>query len=133
LAKRNLNVTSQGAVVRNTTNVGDAVKSILPADPTAVIMVSTYKSCAEFVRQSKKAGYTGLFYHISLVGSAALAEELGKDASGLVISQVVPFPWSGTIPIVREYQAEMKENSGGQLSFSSLEGFIAGKVIVEAL
>ena len=37
------------------------------------------------------------------------------------------------MPIVREYQAEMKENSASQPTFSGLEGFIAGKVIIEGL
>ncbi len=133
LAKRNLKVVSKGAVVRNTTNVAEAVKAILPGKPTAIIMSSAYKSSAEFVRQARKAGYAGMFFNVSFVGSSALAEELGNEGVGVAISQVVPFPWGANLPVVREYQTQMKENSAADLSFSGLEGYIAAKIFVEAL
>ena len=70
--------------------------------------------------------------------SVALAEELVKGtgpemARGVVISQAVPFPFSATLPVVREYQKVMKQHAPDkELSFSSLEGFIGAKLAVEA-
>ena len=47
-------------------------------------------------------GFGGQFFNVSFVGSSALAEELGEAGSGVVISQVVPFPFQGSSVIVRE-------------------------------
>jgi ABC-type branched-subunit amino acid transport system substrate-binding protein len=82
----------------------------------------------------KQAGSPTRFYNVSFVGSRALAAELGAEGFGVGISQVVPFPWSGTIPVVREYQKLLKESGSERgVSFTSLEGFIAAKVMVEGL
>jgi ABC-type branched-subunit amino acid transport system substrate-binding protein len=134
MRRRNLKISAAGTVERNTTDVAAAVKAIGAAKPDAVIMVSAYRSCAEFVRQAKKAGLTTDFFNVSFVGAKALASDLGADGYGVMIAQVVPFPWAPNIPVVKEYQRAMaKSNPQGTLSFTSLEGFLAAKVFVEGL
>src|SRR5204862_7886175 len=60
--------------------------------------------------------------------------ELGPDAAGLVMAQVVPLPTKRSIPIVAEYQAALAATgSKAGLSFNALEGFITAKVFTEAL
>jgi ABC-type branched-subunit amino acid transport system substrate-binding protein len=72
------------------------------------------------------------FWNVSFVGSKALVKELGdENARGAEISQVVPFPWSTAIPIVTEYQKKIGDEKN--YSFTSLEGYIAAKVLVEGL
>ena len=112
--------------------VDKAVKEIVPKLPDAVVMVSAYKSIAAFVRAAKKAGYAGQFYNVSFVGSKALADELGKDGTGVAISQVVPFPWSQKTPLVKEFTV-LAAKSKADVNFSSLEGFIVAKVFTEGL
>jgi branched-chain amino acid transport system substrate-binding protein len=131
--KRNLKIAALGKVERNTINVGDAVKTINAAQPDGVVMISAYTSIAEFVRQMKKLGSTTQFHNVSFVGSIALANALGEEGHGVAISQVVPFPWSPSVPIVKEYQAVLTKAGHTDFNFSSLEGFIVGKVTVEAL
>ena len=133
LAKRNMKLSASGTVERNTVNVTKAVDTIKKAAPQAVIMISAYKSCAEFIRQMKKAGQNPTFWNVSFVGSAALAKELGTEGRGVEISQVVPFPWDVSIPVVREYKRLLEEAKAGEPGFGSLEGFIAAKVMVEGL
>jgi branched-chain amino acid transport system substrate-binding protein len=50
-----------------------------------------------------------------------------------MISQVVPFPWSPLTPIVKEYLDAVKRAGNVDINFSSLEGYIAAKVLVEGL
>src|SRR5688572_33104695 len=69
LAKRGMKIHSTGTVERNTVKVEDAVKSIHGSQPDAVIMVSAYTSCAEFIRQMRKADSGASFYNVSFVGS----------------------------------------------------------------
>jgi ABC-type branched-subunit amino acid transport system substrate-binding protein len=133
LARRNMQIAALGTVERNTTNVAEAVKTINAAQPEATVMISAYTSVAEFVRQMKAAGSISQFFNVSFVGSKALAEALGKDGRGVMISQVVPFPWSPLTPIVKEYLDLVKRSGNVDVNFSSLEGFIAAKVLVEGL
>ena len=132
LAKRNLKVHSLGTVERNTTNVAEAVKAINASQPDAVVMISAYTSTAEFVRQMKKQGSFASFYTVSFVGSKALADALGNDGHGVTISQVVPFPWSPLTPVVKEY-LDLAKRANVEVNFSSLEGFLAAKVMTEGL
>jgi branched-chain amino acid transport system substrate-binding protein len=133
MTKRNLKIAALGTVERNTIAVEAAVKSINAVKPDAVVMVSAYTSCAEFIRQMKKAGSATQFYNVSFVGSKALADALGKEGVGVAISQVVPFPWGTAIPVVKEYQQLAKKAGFTDYNFSALEGFLVAKVFVEGL
>ncbi len=132
LTRRNMQPMALGTVERNTTNVAEAVKTINAAEPEATVMISAYTSIAEFVKQMKKAGSISQFFNVSFVGSKALAEALGSEGRGVMISQVVPFPWSPMVPIVKEY-LEFAKKGNVDVNYSSLEGFIAAKVLVEGL
>ncbi|MEP6702004.1 MAG: ABC transporter substrate-binding protein [Betaproteobacteria bacterium] len=132
--KRNLAITVTGTVERNTIDVAAAVKAIAKTEPQAVVMISAYKSCAAFIREMKKAGSVPQFINVSFVGSRALANELGDTGRGVGITQVVPFPWNVGVPVVREYQRDLTTFTGkSEYSFTSLEGYIAAKVLVEGL
>jgi ABC-type branched-subunit amino acid transport system substrate-binding protein len=99
-----------------------------------VIQISAYKSCAAFIRAARKAGYGGTFYNVSFVGTQALADELGREALGVVVSQVMPFPFGTTLPIVREFLAAVARAGGdAHANYSSMEGYLAARVLVEGL
>jgi branched-chain amino acid transport system substrate-binding protein len=131
--KRNLKISALGTVERNTVKVEDAVKAIAAVKPDAVVMISAYTSCAEFIRQMKKAGSAATFYNVSFVGSKALADALGKDGTGVAISQVVPYPWGTAVPVVKEYQLLSEKAGFKDYNFSAIEGFLVAKVFVEGL
>jgi branched-chain amino acid transport system substrate-binding protein len=133
LTKRGMKIHSTGTVERNTIKVEEAVKAIHASQPDAVVMVSAYTSCAEFIRQMRKAGSGATFYNVSFVGSKALADALGKDGTGVAISQVVPFPWGTAVPVVKEYQQLATKAGYTDFNFSAIEGFLVAKVFVEGL
>ena len=123
-----------GTVERNTVNVAQAVKDIASKTPDAVVQISAYKACAAFIREARKAGYGGTFFNVSFVGTQALADELGKEGRGIVVSQVMPFPFSTTTSISREYLDAVKRAGGdAQPNYSSMEGYLAAKVLAEGL
>jgi ABC-type branched-subunit amino acid transport system substrate-binding protein len=131
--RRSMKIVALGKVERNTVNVQDAVKTIDGAHPDGVIMISAYTSIAEFVREMKAAGSTTQFHNVSFVGSTALAAALKDEGYGVAISQVVPFPWSPSVPIVKEYEEVLAKAGHTDFNFSSLEGFLVGKVVVEGM
>jgi branched-chain amino acid transport system substrate-binding protein len=132
LAARNMKLVVTGTVERNTTDVAKAIDAMLAAQPEAIVMISAYGSCAEFIKQAKAKGVMARFANVSFVGTRPLAKALGNHASGVMISQVVPSPWSEKYAWVMDYQKAMKAKNE-QLSYTSLEGFLAAKVVVEAL
>lgn len=132
LAKRGFELPEKlahGRYARNTLDVEDGLAKVMDPRyrPKAVIMVGTYKPCARFIRLAKKHGLRALFANVSFVGSAGLSKELGADADGVVITQVVPH-WSGNLPVLEEYRA-----SGLPPDFVSLEGFVVGRAYAEVL
>ncbi|RVT53493.1 ABC transporter substrate-binding protein [Rubrivivax albus] len=133
LKARNLEPVAVGGVDRNTVNVADAVKAIVPKMPQAVVQISAYKSCAAFIRAARKAGYGGTFYNVSFVGTQALADELGPDGAGVVVSQVMPYPFNTTTAIAREYRAAVEKVPDAKIDYGSMEGYVAAKVFVEGL
>jgi ABC-type branched-subunit amino acid transport system substrate-binding protein len=134
LAAQNLKPVAQATVERNSVNVAQAVKTLVAAKPDAVVQISAYKSCAAFIRAARAAGYGGTFYNVSFVGTQALADELGKDGAGVVVTQVMPSPYTTTKPIVREFlEAVKKGGADYQANFSSMEGYRAARVFMEGL
>ena len=124
-----------GTVERNTVEVASAVASIVAGKPDAVVQIGAYKGCAAFIRAVRKAGFGGTLYNVSFVGTAALAKELGADARGVVVSQVMPFPFLPLTPLAAEYLAAGKAALGAsfEANYSSIEGYVAAKVLSEGL
>ena len=131
----NLEPAGLGTVERNTVDVDAAVKAILAAKPEAIVQISAYKACAAFIRAARKAGFGGTFYNVSFVGTKALADELVADARGVVISQVMPYPYTPASLLASDYLATGKAAAGDKFepNYSSMEGFVAARTLVEAL
>ena len=134
LATLNLKPVAVATVERNSVDVAKAVEALVAAAPEAIIQISAYKSCAAFIRAARKAGYGGGFYNVSFVGTQALADELGKEGAGVVVSQVMPSPYSQAKPIAREFTEAIKRSGGKvQANYSSMEGYLTAKVLAEGM
>lgn len=132
--KRGLKLVAEATYPRNTTAVKSAVVDLRKADPDAIVMVGAYKPIAEFVKLSRKLKMDPTFITISFVGSEALAAELGADGAGVIISQVVPFPFDSGIPVVASYQKALAAvDASAKPGFGSLEGYMVGRLTVEGL
>ena len=133
MTKRGLKIAATATVERNSVDVSAQAKALAKDDPAAIVQISAYSSCAALIKAMKKGGYTGQFINVSFVGSQALAAALGDEGRGVVISQVMPFPFSKVLPIEREYATAMAKAGPTAVNFGTMEGFIAAKVFVEAL
>ena len=130
----NLKTVAQATVERNSVEVAQAVKTLVAAGPDAVVQIGAYKACAAFIREARKAGYGGMFYNVSFVGTQALSDELGKEGAGVVVSQVMPSPYNPARAIAREFADAVKAAGNGvQANFSSMEGYLAAKLFAEGL
>lgn len=134
LKKRNLSVVGSGSFDKTTSDVSEAVKRIGAVDPQAVVMLSTYKSTAAFVKKMRQSGKQPQFFAISVVGYKSLQSELGQGAAGVAISQVMPYPWNNSLPLVHEFEAlpkDMLPKAG--ITYTTIEGYISAKVLTEGL
>ena len=136
LDRRNMSLVAEGTYVRNTTAVKRAVLKLRDARPRpqAVIIIGAYSPAAEFIRWARKTGLNAVFVNLSFVGSNPLLRELGPSGEGVVVTQVVPFPRDTSVPVIARYQAAIREiDTSAQPGFISLEGYLAGRLVVEVL
>lgn len=132
MSKQNMKPSAVATVKRNSVEVQPAVDVIAKVNPQAVIMVTLYKPTAEFVKAMKKAGQHPQLIALSPVGADLLVKELGDDARGIGISQVMPYPWSQKLRVVREYQQLIGEGENNY-SYYGIEGYMMARVLVEGL
>ena len=117
-------------------NMKQAVAAVAKETPDSVLMLISGKYALEFIKQIKNSqAQDAQLYAMSIVPPGDVVKVAGEqNARGLVIAQSVPFPFTATLPLVTEYQKLMKQYAPQEpLSFSTLEGFVAGKITVEAL
>jgi ABC-type branched-subunit amino acid transport system substrate-binding protein len=134
LKSRNLAPVSVAAVTRTQTDFTKELAAVGKSNPDVVILTTLYKTSSDFIKGMKKAGIGTQFVSTSFAGSTALANSLGADGLGVAMSQVVPSYLKRSIPVVKEYHAAMEAAIGKkEFSYTSLESYIAAKVLVEGL
>jgi ABC-type branched-subunit amino acid transport system substrate-binding protein len=135
LKKRNLTLVSPGAFKdRSKPDIDGALKDVMKGNPEVVILTTLYKATSDFIKAAQKAGFAAQMVSNSFPGASPLGHELGRQGAGVSIAQVVPPPNKRSLPVVKEYQEAIQKQLGKkEYSFTSLESFIAAKVVVEAL
>ncbi len=134
LSQRDLSLVASGSFRRNTTAVKTAMLDIMKGWPEVVVTVAPYQPVAAFVRLAHRVRLNARFVAISFVGSDSLASELGAEGAGIIVSQVVPSPWDKSLKVVADYQAALAlQDATKKPSFVSLEGYLVGRLAVEAL
>ncbi len=130
LKKRGMQLVSQGTYERNTVAVMGGLRDVHKGDPEAIVLVGAYSACAEYIKLSKtKKGGNRIYCSISFVGTESLKKALGRYGDDVIVSQVVPSPKDTNTPLIKEYvEAMEKYQHDLPVSFTSLEGYIAGKL-----
>ena len=128
-------ITHKGGYEAGTARVTPAVDLFLKNPPQAIIMVSSGAAAAGFIEQYRAGGGAAqLFAH-----SGADIEQLSKRLSeeqmqGVAIAQVTPSPYKISSRLAKEFSDLTKnEKLEVPVSYAMIEGYIAAKVIVEAV
>lgn len=134
LERRKIFPTGTGVFSRNTVAVKTALLDLRAVDPEAVIIVGPYEPTATFIKWAQRLGMDSVFMTLSFVGSNALARELGAEGTGVLVTQVVPFPTGDTMPVSALYRAALKAYDPSIApGFISFEGYLAGRLVIHAL
>ncbi|WP_240194480.1 ABC transporter substrate-binding protein [Desulfopila inferna] len=133
LKRRGMKLVSEGTYERNTVAVMGGLRDVHKGNPEAIVLVGAYSACAEFIKLSKvKEEGERIYCSISFVGTESLQKALGRYAENVIVSQVVPNPRDSSLPLIKEYlEAMSKYQHDVPISFTSLEGYIAGKLFSE--
>ncbi len=135
LKRRGQTLVASASYPRNTGDVADAVRSIITAQAQSIIMIAVNKPAAAFARQYREAGGGAQLFNISVVDPAELVKLGGlENVRGLGISQVVPYPYRPSLPVVREFQAALKKYAPeAEVNYTNFEEYLGAKVLVEGL
>jgi len=124
---------------RNSLDVQEAVAQLRAhrGPIKAVVMVATYRAAAKFIEKARDLFPGMIFTNVSFVGSTALADELmllgPRYAAGVIVTQVVPAVNSYSTAILEYKSALSKYFPGEAPDYVSLEGYVAGSVLAQAL
>ncbi|MBE7416624.1 MAG: ABC transporter substrate-binding protein [Ideonella sp.] len=133
VVRRKVSLVARAPLEVDSSKMAAAVATIAKESPQAVIVISAGKPSIDFVEAYQRAGHVTTFYMLSVTSNVQLAKTLGEKARGIVISQVVPSPWNGSVAITREFQTRAAAKGIHDYTFSQMEGFVSAKLLVEGL
>ena len=110
-------------------NAGDAAVALVQARPKAIYLVAVGASVVGFVR-AVKARLNVPIYTLSVAANSVPA--LGEDARGLVITQIVPFPWRTVDPMAREFN-RLAAAANVPVHYGSYGGYLGARFLIESL
>jgi ABC-type branched-subunit amino acid transport system substrate-binding protein len=112
------------------------LKSFQQAQPDVIILVGPPFATAAFIKEAKTANLGSALYGLSYTDFRLTTKVAGNTlARGVAIAQVLPNPSNRTVPLVKEFRDNFEKYSKvqGVPSHFNLEGYIAAKLIVEAI
>ncbi len=121
------------SVENNASNAETSTSQLLAVDPEAIVLGLAGKPSVEMIKLVNQRRKGTQLYALSVLATPGNLKALGKDGTGVAISQVMPFPRNATLPLVREYQQAMAAAGQTELSHISLEGYANARVMAEAL
>ncbi|MBU6436083.1 MAG: ABC transporter substrate-binding protein [Betaproteobacteria bacterium] len=101
--------------------------------PQAVLFIGSGKAVADGVKAMRAAGATAQMITLSNNASGGFIKELGEYAHGTIVTQVFPSERDLSNPLVREATELARARGIKAVTPAMLEGYAAGKVLVEAL
>jgi branched-chain amino acid transport system substrate-binding protein len=125
-----------GSMENNSARPEDAIRQLAAADAQAILLGVSGTDAVAFIRGFGAAtGRKPPYYARSLVGAGQLADELGDQAYGISVTQLVPNPFKQVVEVSKEYNRLLRSTGapGAKPDYISFEGFIAAKVLCEAL
>jgi len=130
--KLNLKPKAIASIPRGQTEVDGAVNRIFEAAPSATLGFCIPKICATIVKKLRERGSLTQFFSLSNTSSGAYVKELGPYARGVVVTQVMPYPFDAREAIGRDFQVFAKE-TGIKPEYTAMEGYLSARIMTEAL
>ncbi|TWO71689.1 ABC transporter substrate-binding protein [Caenimonas sedimenti] len=134
--KARASITHKAAYEGGTAKVTPAVDLFLKNPPQAIIMISSGAAAAGFIEQYRGAGGAAQLFAHSGADIEQLSKRLAEEQmQGVAIAQVTPSPYKVASRLAKEFNDLVTKtpNLEVPVSYAMMEGYIAAKVIVEAV
>ena len=134
--KAHVTIAAMAGYPAGTANVQQAVQAMIKVQPQAIMMVASGAAASAFVDQYRKAGGRAALFANSGVDPEQLGAKLNDDqVQGISIAQAVPSPYKMQSKIGKEFADAVAKADKLEVpvSYAMMEGYIAGKVVVEAI
>lgn len=137
LAKKNLKLAAvQKYVIGPKIDWAPLVKGFAQSQPDVIVLVGPPFATAAFVKEAKAGGVSSALYGLSYTDFRLTAKIAGNQgARGVAIAQVFPNPANRVVPIIKEFRDNFEKYGKvqGVPSHFNLEGYLAAKIVVEAI
>lgn len=117
---------------RTRPDVRAAVQAVQTSQAKALILVASAGPAAELIKGLRAAGSGVQIMTLSNNASQSFIDSLGKDAAGIMVSQIMPAPHLLSTVLGQEFKQLAKEYKVPE-SYAAMEGFVSAKVMVEGL
>ena len=90
------------AFKEDSSNIAEAIKPLAKLNPPAVLLLTLAGPAPKVLDEYlKEAPVKPQFLALSVIASDSLYKAAGDKARGVIMAQIVPFPWDRSIPLVR--------------------------------
>lgn len=116
--------------------LGEVMNGLAKLTPDIVIVISPAKRAGEFVQAYRAKGLAGIVAMPSYGNAATVCQIAGDDkARGVFMAQVFPNIRNTSLPIVRQYQDDLRAHGEKEqkASLFQFEAYITTKVLIEGL
>ena len=120
------------AIDRNASSFAGTAAKLMDAKLDCVLFATNAAPIAAIIDLMRTAKYSGLFYASSFAGQD-LIDTLTAKGQGCIMSMVVPRPSSAALSVVSRCRQDLAAiGPDAKLGITTLEGYIAGRIAVEA-
>lgn len=127
-----LDMTVSVALDRNAKSFDAEVAKLLAGRLDCVLFTTNSQPIMDIMSGMVIGGYPGFYFASSFAGQS-LIDAMANKGRSVIMSQVVPRPGTVSAPVVKRCQEDLAAlGTGARMGFTSLEGYIAGRVAVEA-
>lgn len=131
-AKSGLRLKGKVAMADKVDDLGSVTKAIAAIGSQAVVGAITSTSSLAWAKSElPKLGVP--YMTISLLGNELSIKFIGPAAAGIVVAQTVPYPRSKKYPVAYDLSTLAPTIGIPEPGFTAMEGYIAARVMVEAL
>jgi branched-chain amino acid transport system substrate-binding protein len=136
LTARKLPLVAVGTYLPATTDLSNAVSTMLDKKPQAIAIFATGAASAKFVTGYRERGGGAMLTTSSSTSADVLIKVVSKEyVRGVGVLQVVPPLSREAVPLVKEYLLALKQYGDPDWTPSAygLEGYVSAKVLIAAL
>jgi len=132
LESQGIRITETVALDRNTKTFEAEAKQLLGANLQCVLFTTNAGPVVSIVELMARAKYSGFYFSSSFAGQT-LIDAMAQRGISIIMSQVMPRPNAIGLPVIKTFQQDLAVlRKDAKPGYTSLEGYVAGRVAVEA-